>query len=335
MQTRSWQSLGLACRPDSDQRLFRHEAEHLQTNARLFRMNRVVGLPDSEGLSKPRVTTLEQLRSVVPVQAGQPLPHHLTPALNHMLQSEGVPTRALLVEAMAGIDTDYSTCCLTERALFDLSPTVRAAAVKALVQRPRADYRPMLLDAFRYPWEPAAQHAAEALVALRDRDALPGLQKLLDERDPRAAFVPPGKDQKPMVRELVRVNHLRNCLLCHAPSLQRDDLVSAPVPPPDKPLVVLYYGSPRPETPDPEAIFVRADITYLRQDFAVMQKVTPAKPWPEQQRFDFLVRTREATAEEVRAPARSKEAQVWRQAVAFAITELSNLPTESGGALAP
>jgi hypothetical protein len=322
LQTRAWQTLGLTCRPESDRLLFRHEAEHLQTNARLFRIQRVVSLPSGESLSKPDVITLDSLRTVVKVSADQPLPHHLTPALNHMLQSENDATRALLVAAMSGIDTNYSTCCLAERAVFDLSPTVRAAAVQALVQRPREEFRPTLLDAFRHPWEPAAQHAAEALVALRDRDALPALTQLLEQRDPLAPFTPPGKDAKPQVRELVRVNHLRNCLLCHAPSQSREDLVVAPVPPPDKPLSVVYYGSPRPTIPEPGDIFVRADITYLRQDFAVMQKVERAKPWPELQRFDFLVRTREAKPEEVNAPARPPAAQVWRQAVVYAIAEL-------------
>ena len=37
---------------------------------------------------------------------------------------------------------------------------------------------------------------------------------------------------------------------------------------------------------------VRADITYLRQDFSVMLDVPSADPWPTTQRFDYLVRTR-------------------------------------------
>ena len=39
-------------------------------------------------------------------------------------------------------------------------------------------------------------------------------------------------------------------------------------------------------------LLVRIDMTYLRQDFSVMQKVKDADPWPEQQRFDFVVRKR-------------------------------------------
>ena len=37
---------------------------------------------------------------------------------------------------------------------------------------------------------------------------------------------------------------------------------------------------------------VRADTTYLRQDFSVLMPVTGATPWPDMQRFDFLIRKR-------------------------------------------
>ena len=44
---------------------------------------------------------------------------------------------------------------------------------------------------------------------------------------------------------------------------------------------------------------VRADTTYLRQDFSVMMPVENAAPWPEMQRFDFLVRTRVVEGKEL------------------------------------
>ena len=46
----------------------------------------------------------------------------------------------------------------------------------------------------------------------------------------------PGRGQLSFVQELVRVNHLANCLLCHAPSFQRGDLVRGAVPTPGLPL---------------------------------------------------------------------------------------------------
>src|SRR5262249_29981030 len=148
-----------------------------------------------------------------------------------------------------------------------------------------------LLDGLRYPWAPAADHAAEALVALNDREAIPPLAELLGGPDPagpaplafhdidrahlayhnidpaqlaaapgspepwrspavalderqgggrrtRLMADPGGLPQSIKasdgevyaVREVVRVNHLRNCLLCHPPSLADGDMVRGAVP---------------------------------------------------------------------------------------------------------
>src|SRR5262249_11915185 len=46
---------------------------------------------------------------------------------------------------------------------------------------------------------------------------------------------------------------------------------------------------------------VRIDVTYLRPDFSALQPVTDAHPWPEMQRYDFLVRTRALTEDEAAA----------------------------------
>src|SRR5262249_16009265 len=54
------------------------------------------------------------------------------------------------------------------------------------------------------------------------------------------------------------------------------------------------------QTTSPD-VLVRIDMTYLRPDFSMLQAVADANPWPEMQRFDFLVRTRELTELEVAA----------------------------------
>jgi hypothetical protein len=128
------------------------------------------------------------------------------------------------------------------------------------------------------------------LVALDDQESVPSLVALLDKPNPNTPFVnPEGKWSK---RELVRVNHMRNCVLCHAPSRSSMDLVRGLVPTPGKPIPVAYYQSRH-------GTFVRADVTYLKQDFSVMQHVADAAPWPYIQRFDYFVREREATPEEI------------------------------------
>src|SRR5262249_37410461 len=150
----------------------------------------------------------------------------------------------------------------------------------------------------RYPWIPAQQHAAEALVALRHEDATPQLVRLLDETPGTQPFtVGQGKKETVLVRELVRVNHLANCVLCHAPSFDRGDLARGAVPTPGQPLPTPVTT---PQYYDRGGHFVRADITYLRQDFSVVQTVGNPGRWPANQRYDYLVRLRRLTAQELK-----------------------------------
>ena len=123
---------------------------------------------------------------------------------------------------------------------------------------------------------------------------------VLDQPDPRAPLTQKidGKNAT-VVRELVRVNHHHNCLLCHAPAnagIVPRDVLTAQVPLPDLPLGASpFSGYGGGASPD---IFVRVDVTYLRQDFSMLMRVENAAPWPEMQRFDFLVRTRVLTEKE-------------------------------------
>src|SRR5262249_16159093 len=158
---------------------------YLGDTALALRSQSVVSLPAGEKLREPTVTRLKGLHQVLRGQEGR-LPHHVTSALYQMVQAEADDTRTLLPEAPATIHTNYATCCLAEGGVYDLSTAVRQAAVKAAATRPREEIRAMLLDGLCYPWAPAAQHAAEALVPLQDRDALPALKKLLDALDPGA-----------------------------------------------------------------------------------------------------------------------------------------------------
>jgi HEAT repeat protein len=145
-----------------------------------------------------------------------------------ILMAEDTPLRLLLVDMLTEIDAKPATVALAQRAVFDLSPDVRRLATAALRDRPRADARPVLVNALRYPWPAAADHAAEALVALEDREAAPLLVALLDKPDP-AAPTASGKGGA-SVREVVRVNHRANCLLCHAPSAGGEGSVLGPDP---------------------------------------------------------------------------------------------------------
>jgi hypothetical protein len=243
--------------------------------------------------------------------------------LEQMLQAERPLMRSELVRFLARSKGAKGTAALARRAVFDLSPVIRAEAVRALGTRPPEEARAVLLSALRHPWVPAADHAAEILVTLNDRKAVPALEDLLKQDAPCAPTR--DRDGKWVRQELVRVNHLRNCQLCHPPSLSPDDPVRGPVPTPGKPLPVIYYDR------DVRGEIVRADITFIKQDFSVLQRVSDPNKWPDMQRFDFFVRSRPLTAIEVEAqektvasrPPTSEPAYYpQREAVAWALAEL-------------
>ena len=144
---------------------------------------------------------------------------------------------------------------------------------------------------------------------------------MVDLPDPAAPFLEPN--DRWHVREMVRVNHLRNCLLCHPPS-QASAPMRAAVPTPGQPLAVVYYSRSR-SIRSRDANFVRADVVYIRQDFSVKLPVQNAHPWPEMQRFDFFVRTREARADELANLAwrTSRKNYPQRRAVLYALNKLT------------
>jgi gluconolactonase len=220
------------------------------------------------------------------------------PALLQLLMAENEAIRDVLVDQLAAIDGKRASVALARRALFDLHPGVRKNALVALARRPPEEYVDTLLEGFRYPWAPVADHAAEALIALDLRETVPALIRLLDQPDPGQPYVKPGRDGQ-FVRELVRINHLHNCLLCHAPSLAPTDKVRGFVPTVELPLppafTRAYYKANRP------GVFVRADVTYLQQDFSLPLPVKDPGKWPTLQRYDFLVRERPATVADVQA----------------------------------
>ena len=215
-----------------------------------------------------------------------------------MCECEAAHARAGVTDILSVIEKAEATQTLARVAVFDADSRVRRTAATALAKRAPSEYRPVLVAGLRHVWSTATVNAAAALEMLDDRDAVPDLVRLLDEPAPGAPAW--GDAGTPVVRELVRVNHAKNCQLCHAPSWDIRDAArvgtpsaSEPVPPP---FSVEYYSPIRQES------FVRADVTYLRQDFSRLMPVGNHGQWPERQRFDFLVRTRPATEAELAVP---------------------------------
>lgn len=233
----------------------------------------------------------------------------IIPAFRQMMPVEHFGHRQRLVSFLQKQTDTKAATTLMEMAVFDVDADVRKLAVEALRERPTTAYRESLVKAMRYPFSPFARNAAQAIVSLDLKEAISELAAMLDEPDPRAPFEVKkvGEEPKTVVRELVRVNHQRNCMLCHAPvgevtnDLARS-LRDVPIGP------VTAAGDPLPSGPSrmyyaplKGITVVRADVTYLRQDFSVRQKVEDAGKWPEMQRFDFFVRLTELTEKEAAA----------------------------------
>jgi hypothetical protein len=280
-------------------------------------------------------------------------------ALMQVLGPDSAAMRQGLVKHLAAIPHVEATRALAKLAIFSAEEEVQTAAIDALKIRRDKDYTDILLQGLRYPLPAVAERTARAIVKLERSDLISQLVAFLDEPDPRAPVTKVIDDKPtPVVHELVRINHHRNCLLCHAPEQSRNvaftnsiaapgmpgpgpgSAASPPVPAPPRPAdvkepqiraeqlmalknaqVLRAKGFPAPATitaqvpvpgepfPTPSQgydnsipdILVRIDATYLRQDFSLMQKVADAHPWPEMQRFDFLVRTRTLTPEQEQA----------------------------------
>jgi HEAT repeat protein/phage FluMu protein Com len=154
------------------------------------------------------------------------------PTLQQILGHEDLEVRLLLVDLLTRIDGRASSLALVQHAVFDLSSQVRDAAIKALNGRPREQYRSALVAALRYPWAPAADHAAEALAALKDSDAAPLLVRMLKEPDPAAPVVKKDhfRNDQLWKREVVRIKHMDNCLVCHPPSNAGNEFAQGMVP---------------------------------------------------------------------------------------------------------
>jgi HEAT repeat protein len=244
-------------------------------------------------------TALRQERRCKPPEWLRP---EALPAMVQILVAEDTPLRLVLVDMLADIRGKAASVRLAQRAVFDLSPEVRQAAIEALRQRPAEEVRRTLVASLRYPWPAAADHAADALAALEDRDSAPLLVALLDRQDPTAPF---ATKTGASVHELVRVNHVQNCLLCHVPAVGRDSVTD--VDPfahrPDQTYDVGYRGPTLPGSNGgvwANRVLIRADVQFLRQDFSVTLPTNGGNSSAPGQRFDFIVRTRPLNPAEVR-----------------------------------
>jgi hypothetical protein len=214
--------------------------------------------------------------------------------LMQVLAIEPAPIREGLVNYLAEIPHPAATRALARLAVFDPQESVRQLAIRALADRDRHDYTDIVMSGLRYPWPKIAAQAATAAVQLKRTDLVANLVDMLDEVDPRLPVEKVIGDKVVLeAKQLVRLNHNQNCLMCHAPADATTPAmaVTAPMPVPGQPLPSFSKGYGKSKFQSENDIIVRVDMTYLRQDFSMLMPVLNANSWPAQQRFDFLVRT--------------------------------------------
>jgi hypothetical protein len=246
----------------------------------------------------------------------------MVPSLIQILMAQDANWRMTLVRMLKKIDGPGATRGLVDRAVFDMNATVRAEAARGLRERPTAEYTDRLMSAFRHPWAPAADHAADAIVLLNRTDLQQDLRDIVDRPEPTAPTKKKmGIREVDVAPQLVRVNHMRNCMYCHPVSTTSEDSVRGVSPDWDQPLPQAYYGN------DTFSTFVRADMVYLRQDFSLSMPVGPDEcrnNWPTEQRFDFFV-CDQPVAPEAAASYKAPETYPQREAVRRTIAHLEKV----------
>jgi hypothetical protein len=286
----------------------------------------------------PLYTTLCEQQDAARSKSDKALAEHVTvariAALMQMLAAESSEVRLGLVKYLSGVSHAEATKALARMAIFSPEDEVRGAAIDAVKVRREKDYTDILVNGLRYPWPAVAKRSADAIARIGRTDLIPELIAVLDGDDPRLPQKKKsGWTEVTVVREMVKVNHHRNCAMCHAPAgatgVVPASAITVEVPLPGQPLLpsAQGYGGSTPE------LMIRVDVTYLRQDFSTLLAVGEAHPWPEMQRFDFLVRERKVTAEEAetyREKLTPKEAGVlspYHKAALAALRELTGKDT--------
>jgi HEAT repeat protein len=344
-------------------RLSPRAATTLEALSRKLRVYLEDAAPINDRGERPDLSRVRTaLKSEIRGQKPEWLRAEAVPTMLQLLMHEEKSVRLMLVELLEEIPEKVATVALARRAAFDLDPEVRQAAVTALRERPRSDARPILVDLLQYPWAPVADHAAEALVNLSDTSAVGQLIAALDQPDPALPHRDGGG--KLVVQELVRMHHLTNCLLCHplastgAEAALGSDPVLNLVLPVNNRLAQAGQrlagtrgshsysrggtSSPAPSSAGNAAVatrsapaLLRGDITYLRQDFSVLQSLPPVLASLRSgngplstatQRFDFVVRKRPVSGSEanlLKTVAGDQAEYPQRAAVLFALRQLT------------
>jgi hypothetical protein len=259
--------------------------------------------PDDSGerlmWPKPGLRSGDELRAIADL------------AMHRLFHLDG-EHRLNLVQILQSLPDERVSPRLAHVAVFAPESEVREAAVASLLVRRSGAYEYVLVRNLTHPLPQIVQNAADALIKLQVEDPyyLEPIARLLKYEEVRDF----GTAEEPVrsVKEVVKLNHLRNCMLCHPPSSQahfsNDNALNANVPNPREKLSTPMQISGGYGAAD-LAQAIRFDVSYLRPDFSLTLPVdekTHAGVWPDRQRFDFLVRRRRLTSAEYKAYEKSR-----------------------------
>lgn len=296
-------AMGHSCRLQMDR------ANHFVTELATLRVA-LSQVPSGNGLAGKLPNPLDNNHGGMPARVA---------AMFQVLGPEGAQMRQEMAKYLGSVSHADATKVLAKLAIFSDEAQVRQVALDALKTRNDKDYTDILVQGMSYPWPQVAERTSEAIVKLKRTDLLTQLADSLDKADPRSPQMQDVDGKKVnTVREVVKINHLRNCILCHSPRTPDQQAAVAPalegrgakigvngvlvanVPIPNQALPPQTFSGGYGQSFMPETM-VRFDVTYLRQDFSLMLPVANAQPWPATQRFDFLVRSRAVSEQDAQA----------------------------------
>lgn len=317
---------GLPVRLAPDCRLSKPAGERLDQAATLVHQHFESSLGGNKDEARSEWSQYERAMSKLPHESHPIRVAARIAALIQIMEPESEELRRGLIRHLKGLAHPEAARAIAKLAIFSEEPALRLEATKALQSRPGSQFDEIIRLGLRYPRPEIAVRTMDLIVKTKRIDWADAIIDLLEEPDPRApTAVNNGKSY--VVRELVRIRHHDNCMLCHPPAQRgafANDLTLF-----NTNLWSEFMATPRKQIPtgEPnqgiggwggfrgnrsgfqEGPSVRFDVTFLRPDFSLnlsgdaVQNGVATNVGGETERFDFVVRTRKLT------PAQAREYQ--------------------------
>ena len=170
--------------------------------------------------------------------------------LMQMLAAESAEMRLGLVKYLTGVPHVEATQGLARWRSSRPKTTCGTAAIDALEGPPREGLHRHPREGLRYPWPAVAKRAADAIARTGTHRPHSRTRRACStQADPRLPAIEgrwTGRRCR-VVREMVKMNHHRNCMMCHAPGnpgTRAGDAITAEVAVQGQPLPLAVRGLP-------------------------------------------------------------------------------------------